>query len=89
MQKEARMRAQAELAKKETLAATASQLEKSGLNFVNHELPPDEVDEKEVEQSTWASIKTFIPYTNEWWEARRAEEEMDALNKIRVEKIWW
>jgi len=87
MQKEARMRAQAELAKKETLAATASQLEKAGLNFVNHELPPDEVDEKEVEQSTWTSIKTFIPYTNEWWEARRAEEEMDALNKIRVEKI--
>lgn len=87
MQKEARMRAQAELAKKESLAATASQLEKAGLNFVNHELPPDEVDEKEVEQSTWSSIRTFIPYTNEWWEARRAEEEMDALNKIRVEKI--
>lgn len=87
MQKEARMRAQAELAKKESLEATASKLEKAGLNFINHELPPDEVDEKEVEQSTWASIRTFIPYTNEWWEARRAEEEMDALNKIRVERI--
>jgi hypothetical protein len=58
-----------------------------GLGFVEHEIPPDEVDEEEVRRSLWVTLKSFIPYTNEWYESMAAEEEMDNLKKIRIEKV--
>eukprot|EP01042_Synura_sphagnicola_P003492 gene3492-4339_t len=49
------------------------------------ELPPDEVSEKDVERDAATSILAMIPYTNAWWEAKAAEEELDGLKRIREE----
>lgn len=87
MSKLERMKKQAEIAKKERISQATEQIKDAGLEFVDHELPPDEVDEKEVRRSLLTSIRTFIPYTNEWYEAKAAEEEMDDLRKIRIEKV--
>lgn len=87
MSKLERMKKQAEIAKKERISHATDKIKEAGLEFVDHELPPDEVDEKEVRRSLMTSIRTFIPYTNEWYEARAAEEEMDDLRKIRIEKV--
>jgi hypothetical protein len=87
MSKLERMKKQAELAKKEQLDHTTKLLKETGLEFVDNELPPDEVDEKEVERSLWTSLMTFIPGTNEYYEAKAAEDEMDDLKKIRIEKV--
>jgi hypothetical protein len=61
--------------------------EELGLNFVATELPPDEVDEKDVERSIYTSLVSMVPYTNAWYEARAAEDEMDDLKKIKIEKV--
>eukprot|EP01032_Pedospumella_encystans_P013354 gene13354-15381_t len=87
MSKLARMKKQAEVAKEERLTQAKQKIEEAGMGFVDHELPPDEVSEREVRRSILTSIRTFIPYTNEWYEARAAEEEMDDLRKIRIEKV--
>lgn len=87
MSKLERMKKQAEIAKKERITHAQDQIKEAGLEFVDHELPPDEVDEKEVKRTLLTSIRTFIPYTNEWYEAKAAEEEMDDLRKIRIEKV--
>lgn len=58
-----------------------------GQGFVDYEIPPDEVDEEKLRRSLYTSIMTFIPYTNEYYEALAAEEEMDDLGKIRIEKV--
>jgi len=85
MSKLARMKKQAEVAKEERLSQAKKKIDEAGLGFVDYELPPDEVSEKEVRRSLLTSIRTFIPYTNEWYEAAAAEEEMDDLRKIRIE----
>jgi hypothetical protein len=87
MSKVERMKKQADIAKKERLSKAEEKIKEAGMEFVDHELPPDEVDEREVRRSLWTSFRTFVPYTNEWYEARAAEEEMDDLTKIRVEKV--
>ena len=56
-----------------------------GLERKEFELPPDEVDEKDVERSAYTSLLAMVPYTQEWWEAKAAEEELDDLTKIRGE----
>lgn len=62
-----------------------TKVEKLGLQNKNRELPPDEVDRKEVAKDTLYTLQTFIPYTEAWWEARAAEEELDDLKHIRKE----
>ncbi len=71
----------------ESLQLIKKKTEEAGLNFVATELPPDEVDEKEVERSLYTSVMSMVPYTNAWYEARAAEEEMDDLKKIKIEKV--
>lgn len=87
MSKLQRMKKQKEIAKQEHKAQAAEKLKEVGMEFVDEELPPDEVDEKEVRRSLLTSLRTFIPYTNEWYEAMAAEEEMDDLTKIRIERV--
>ncbi|KAJ1393044.1 hypothetical protein B484DRAFT_408313, partial [Ochromonadaceae sp. CCMP2298] len=79
MQKKDRMRQQAELMRSEKLAETKDLLADAGVEFTDHELPPDEVEDKEVQKSMLQSLRTMIPYTDEWYEAKAAEEEMDDL----------
>lgn len=82
-----RLKKQKKLADKKQLEDARQQLEDLGQVFTDYELPPDEVDEKEVRRSILTSIRTFIPYTNEWYEAKAAEEELDDLKKIKIEKV--
>mmetsp|Transcript_31513 Transcript_31513/g.71585 ORF Transcript_31513/g.71585 Transcript_31513/m.71585 type:complete len:187 (+) Transcript_31513:179-739(+) len=87
MQKKDRMRQQAELMRSEKLAETKDLLADAGVEFTDHELPPDEVEDKEVQKSMLQSLRTMIPYTDEWYEAKAAEEEMDDLKAIRIERV--
>ena len=61
-------------------------MENLGIADFNHDIPPDEVDEHDVERTWYHAFKSMIPYTNSWYEARAAEEEMDGLKAIRVER---
>lgn len=61
-------------------------LDDAGLAFQAHELPPDEVDEKDVEKDRLYSFMSMIPFTQAYYEASAAESEMDNLRKIRIEK---
>lgn len=87
MKKLERQRAQKKKAYEEDIALAKEKADEGGYGFIDHELPPDEVDEKEVARSLWYTVKTFIPYSNEYYEAMAAEEEMDNLKKIRIEKV--
>mmetsp|Transcript_16109 Transcript_16109/g.24282 ORF Transcript_16109/g.24282 Transcript_16109/m.24282 type:complete len:1767 (-) Transcript_16109:119-5419(-) len=59
---------------------------KLGMVYEDVDIPPDEVDRKDVSKSMLHTFKAMIPYTNEYYEALQAEEEMDDLFKIQVEK---
>ena len=83
--KDARQEAMERAAEEERLIL-ASKMEDSGLNFVDHGLPPDEVDQDDVAKSLWSSIRGLFPGTDEYYEAEAAEEEMDNLKAIRIEK---
>lgn len=58
-----------------------------GLEYEEIELPPDEVKREDVAKSLFHTIKSLVPYTNEYYEALKAEDEMNDLEKIRIEKI--
>lgn len=81
------MKKQKALAKKEELEQVQKIAEDAGMTFVDHELPPEEVDEEEVRRTLKTSLLSMVPYTNEWYEARAAEDEMDDLKKIRIERV--
>jgi hypothetical protein len=87
MKKLERMRKLKEKLRDEEIEKARGDAASVGLDFVDHELPPDEVDEKLVQRSLITSLRSIIPYTNEWYEAKAAEEEMDDLKKIRIEKV--
>jgi hypothetical protein len=87
MKKLERMRKLKEKLRDEEIEKARGDAASIGLDFVDHELPPDEVDEKLVKRSLITSLRSIIPYTNEWYEAKAAEEEMDDLKKIRIEKV--
>lgn len=87
MKKQERMKQLQQMKRNELKEAVMKRAEELGQGFVDYELPPDEVDEDMVKRSLWTSLRTFIPYTNEWYEAKAAEEEMDDLKKIRIERV--
>ncbi len=87
MKKLERMKKLKEKLRNEEVESVKQGAAEAGLGFVEYELPPDEVDEKEVQRSILTSLWSLIPYTNEWYEAMAAEEEMDNLRKIRVERV--
>ena len=57
-----------------------------GLNYEEVELPPEVVKRDEVAKSLIHTIKSLVPYTQEYYEGLKAEEEMNDLYKIHVEK---
>ena len=87
MKKLERQKEHAERVKRESIEHSAAKAAEAGLGYVDHEIPPDEVDQKEVRRNILTSLRSMIPYTNEWYEARAAEEEMDDLKKIRIERV--
>jgi hypothetical protein len=58
-----------------------------GLGYEEVELPPDEVKQEDVAKSLLHTIKSLIPFTNEYYEGLKAEDEMNDLEKIRIEKV--
>lgn len=87
MKKTQRIEKQKAQSLKEDIEYFKNESSSIGQGFTEHELPPDEVDEKEVERSILTSLWSMVPYTNEWYEARAAEDEMDDLRKIRIERV--
>lgn len=75
-----------DLKKAEQEARLKEKMDRAGLNFEDHELPPDEIDEKEVSKGAWYTLKSMVPFTDAYYEASAAEDEMDNLRKIRIEK---
>ena len=61
-------------------------MEDAGLNFVDHELPDDEIDDSKYKKSFLQSLKGLWPWSDEYYEAEAAEEEMDNLKAIKVER---
>lgn len=61
-------------------------LDRLGLNYQELEVPPDTVEQKDVAKSILSTIRSLIPYTQEYYEAKAAIEELNDLLKIRVEK---
>lgn len=56
-----------------------------GLGYKEEEIPPDEVDRTMVDKGIWHTIKSMIPYTNAYYEAKAAMEELDDYHQIRVD----
>jgi hypothetical protein len=73
--------------RKETKAKFEEKLNKLGLGYQELEVPPDQVDREDVEKDLMYTLKSMIPYTNEYYEALAAEEEMDDLLKIKRELV--
>eukprot|EP00605_Chrysophyceae_sp_TOSAG23-4_P001573 GSChrysophyteH1.ASY1.ANO1.1726.1 assembled CDS len=61
-------------------------MDTAGLSFENHELPDEDLTQDDVAKSWWQSMKGIMPWTDEYFEAEAAEDEMDDLKAIRVEK---
>lgn len=58
---------------------------KLGLDYHDDEIPPDEVDQGKVAKPIMFTLKSLIPYTNEWYQANEAEDEMDDFRALQVE----
>lgn len=77
---EAQKRKQQEL--KEDLEAKMNNL---GLKYHDDEIPPDEVDREKVARPLMFTLRSLIPYTDEWYQANQAEDEMDDFRALQVE----
>lgn len=86
MKKLERMKEAKQRAYEEQVEEAKKKAEEKGLGFVEYELPPDDVDEEEVRRTLLTSLRAFIPYTQEWYEALAAEEDLDNLKRILKEK---
>lgn len=84
--KERDMQARKDAALREEQELLQKKLESLGVAKVDNELPPDEIDEKAAQKSSWYAFKAMIPYTDAWYESTQAEMEMDDLAKIRIER---
>jgi hypothetical protein len=87
MSKSRKLAERKEIDRQERIAQTKQLIEDLGEDFKDNELPPEEVSQKEVKKSIFSTFKSFVPYTNEYYEALKAEEEMDDLKGIRIEKV--
>ncbi len=71
---------------RENARSILKKAEELGLGYVDTELPPDELEESQYKRSIFTSLMSMIPYTQAWYEASSAEEELDDLGKIRIER---
>jgi len=60
------MKLRAESMHQERIQHMQERLEKMNIADFNHDVPPDDVDEKMVERTMYQAFRSLIPYTNEW-----------------------
>ena len=85
--KDEQMKQRAALAKEEKRAQIYERMEEIGVRGSDPNwLPDDEIDEEDVQKSLWYTFKSMIPGTNEYYESTQAEEDLDDLKGIRIEK---
>jgi len=75
----------------EEKAFIAEKMKEQGLGFEAHELPPldeegDKALELQVKRTFLQSLMALLPGSDEAFEGAMAEEEMDNLQKIEIEK---
>ena len=79
-------RAEAKRRKHEELKGDMlGKMDKLGLQYHDDEIPPDEVDPSAVAKPLMHTLKSLIPYTQEWYQANAAEDEMDDYRALQVE----
>jgi hypothetical protein len=63
-------------------------MDAAGLSHIDHKLPDEDLtlDDPRIRKSLWKSIKGLFPGTDEYYEGMAAEDEMDDLKAIRIEK---
>ena len=66
-------------------ASLAKKAEELGLEYHEQYVPPDEVDKAAVEKSILDTLKAMIPYTQAWYAAQSAEDEMDDYRRIELD----
>jgi hypothetical protein len=66
-------------------ASLAKKAEELGLEYQEQYVPPDEIDKAAVEKSMLETLKAMIPYTQAWYAAQSAEDEMDDYRRIEVD----
>ena len=57
------------------------------LGYVAVEIPPEDVDIKDVKRTQLNAFLSMVPYTNAWYESQAALTEMDDLKRIRIERV--
>jgi hypothetical protein len=76
---EAKKRKQQEL--KDDLASKMNDL---GLAYHDDDIPPEEVDAKDIAKPLLYTLRSLVPYTAEWYETNNAEDEMDDFRALQV-----
>ena len=76
-----------EQARKEQAEVNRRRAAELGLGYVAVDVPPDEVDVKDVKRTQLNAFLSMVPYTNAWYEAQAALAEMDDLKRIRIERV--
>ncbi len=85
--KDEQMKQRAALAKEEKRAQIYEKMEEIGVSGSDPNwLPDDEIDEEDVQKSLWYTFKSMVPGTNEYYESTQAEEDLDDLKGIRIER---
>ena len=82
------MNAAAQRAMEDEKRVLKEKMDKAGLSFEDHGLPDEDLnlDDPLIRKSFWKSLKGLFPWTDEYYEGMAAEEEMDDLRAIRIEK---
>ena len=57
------------------------------LGYVAVDIPPEDVDIKDVKRTQLNAFLSMVPYTNAWYESQAALTEMDDLKRIRIERV--
>jgi len=78
----------AERAMEDEKRVLKEKMDNAGLSHIDHGLPDEEIDQNDerIKATWWKSIKGIFPGTDEYYEGMAAEDEMDDLKAIRVEK---
>lgn len=86
MSKQNRIDARKKATDRENAKQILQKAEELGLTYHADELPPDELEDSQYKKTLYNSLMSMIPYTQAWYEASAAEEELDNLSKIRIER---
>lgn len=87
MKKADRLKQMKLVAQQEELENMKKKVAEAGLGFVETDMPREDISEREVRRTIVTSLLSMIPYTQAYYESRAAEEEMDDLRKIKIERV--